>query len=166
MYFAPIGLSAVEFHFEQIVPAAVEDVFTFHQDPGNLTHLLAQWGRFRLLSHDGPVQQGCVMWVQEAFFALPVALGFRCTVCERPARLGGELFHGPFERFTHMHEFDACAGGTRVCDRLTVVVPWQFGGERAMRRLIAPLLRRAFRCRQKALLDLARAGRLREVNAC
>lgn len=150
----------MEFDFEQVVPAGVEQVFAFYENPDNLPRMLVEWGRLRLLHCDTPLRPGGVMWVQEAFFAIPVALGFRCTQCDRPHRLGGEMIHGPFQRFTHLHEFAGCKGGTRVRDRLDVAVPWQFGGEWTLRRLIAPLLRRAFFCRQRELARLARDGQL------
>jgi ligand-binding SRPBCC domain-containing protein len=146
--------------FEQVVPAALDDVFHFYEDAGNLPLLLREWRRLRMLRHEPVVQRGSVMWVEELFFGLPVAMGFRISVHERPFRIGGEQCHGPFSRFTHLHEFAACGGGTRVYDRLDLEVPWQYGGRWTLVRLIVPLLRRAFACRQRQLLHLAREGSL------
>lgn len=150
----------MELRFEQLVPAGVEDVFRFHENPANLARLLHRWPRFRLIRHDGLVQVGGVMWVEERFWGIPVAMAFRYHVCERPHRLGGKLIHGPFDQFEHLHEFAPAGGGTLVRDTLQLAVPRCFGGRFTLRRMIAPLICRAFVCRQRALLQIAESDGL------
>lgn len=151
----------MELHFETIVPARLSDVFAFFADPRNLPRLLSDWPYFRLLSCDGPVRVGGVMWVEERFWGIPVALGFRHVEYHPPHRLAGRMFHGPFSRFEHAHEFAALHGQVRVRDQVTVDVPRQFGGRVMLERFIAPRLRRAFQLRGEGLRRIAARGELR-----
>lgn len=151
----------MELHFEQVVAASPEELFSFYRNPDNLRLLLRRWPRFRMLHHDGPIRLGGVMWVEERFWGIPVAMGFRHFICRPPHQFGGELFHGPFSRFVHTHTFEAVgAGQTRIRDHVDVRVPWHFGGDALLARHIAPLLRRAFSIRQQELAHLARNGLL------
>jgi ligand-binding SRPBCC domain-containing protein len=151
----------VEFCFEHVIPAALADVFAFHADPANLAALFGSRSGFRLLHHDGGVEPGSTTWVEERIaWVVPVVLGFRHVLCDPPHRFGEELFHGPYERFVHVHEFEARGDGTLVRDRLEVRVPWHSGGRAAMCMVIAPRIRQAFAFRQQALRRLVARGML------
>jgi ligand-binding SRPBCC domain-containing protein len=90
-------------------------------------------------------------------------MGFRHTIYEPPQRFCEELFHGPYARFVHLHEFEErSAGTTLVRDSLDVSLPWQYGSEAALRLLVAPMLRRTFAFRQRALRRLVAAGAVRK----
>jgi hypothetical protein len=55
-----------------------------------------------------------------------------------------------------VHEFAATDGGTVVRDLLEVELRWYLGGECAMRLFVAPMIRRAFAARQRALEEMLR----------
>lgn len=153
----------MELVFEQVVSAPRDRVFGFHRDPANLSRLLGAWPRFRLLHCEDRVRVGGLMWIQETFWRIPVALGFVHHRCAPPRCIGSRLFHGPFERFTHLYTFDDCGPRTRVRMKLDVRVPRRFGGEWMLRRWIAPEMHKAFRCRQRALERLATGGDLADL---
>lgn len=155
----------MELHFETIVPARLADVFAFFADPANLPRLLEPWPCFRLLAHDGPVRIGGVMWIEERFSGIPVALGFRHSEFRPPFRLAGRMFHGPFSRFEHAHEFDPVTQGVRIRDRVIVDVPWHFGGRVMLENFIAPRLRRAFAIRGESLRRIVARDELRRPPA-
>jgi ligand-binding SRPBCC domain-containing protein len=152
--------TTVELVFEQFVSAPTERVFAFHENPGNLPRLLRSWPRFRLLRCEPIVRIGGVLWIEETFWGLPVALGFTHSCYDPPHRMGSRLFHGPFARFTHDYRFVADGDGTRMCITLDVSVPWHFGGDWLLKRSIAPQIRTAFLQRLQELERLAAAREL------
>jgi ligand-binding SRPBCC domain-containing protein len=163
----------MHFEFEQVIALPRATVFAFHEDPEHLVVLHRGWAAFRLIHHDGHLHQGSRTWFEITLArTLPVAMGFEHTIYEPPHRFGERLIHGPFSKFTHLHEFDEVfnkvgAGAstetnaeTRVRDLLDVELPWHYGGEVAMKAFIAPMLQRAFKFRQRTLLQLAQAGEI------
>jgi ligand-binding SRPBCC domain-containing protein len=112
-----------------------------------------------MLQHETQIRVGGETWIEETVAGfVPVVLGFRHIVFEKPVRFGEELIHGPFSRFVHLHEFEDQNGLTRVRDRLEVEWPWQYGGSWVMERIIAGKIRRMFRCREAAMGRLAHDG--------
>jgi ligand-binding SRPBCC domain-containing protein len=95
---------------------------------------------------------------------LPLVLGFRHVVFEPDRQFAEQAIHGPFSKFFHAHEFESRAGGTLVRDRLEISLPWYYGGEMAVRLLVAPEVKRMFRHRAKALHDLAQNGAIAQPN--
>lgn len=149
----------MRFCFEQVIDLPRAVVFAFFENPENLELVHCGWSVFRVIQHDGRIHPGCRMWVESTVAGImPVILGFEHTIFEPPRRFGESLIHGPFKLFTHIHEFDEVDGGTRVRDLVEVELPWCYGGKLATRAIVAPILRRAFECRQAALLQLSRTG--------
>lgn len=155
----------MELVFEHHVPLPQDVVFAFHENPRRLELILMDWPSFRLLHCGDSIAPGNETWVEETTMGiLPVVLGYRHVVYEPPKRFGEELIHGPFSRFTHIHEFEpAEGGGTIVRDRLDVAVPWQYGGAIAMRWMVAPRIRHVFALRGRALRQLAANGTIEQV---
>jgi ligand-binding SRPBCC domain-containing protein len=155
----------MELNFEHHVPLPRDTVFGFHENPRHLELILADWKPFRLLHCGDSIATGNEVWVEENMLGiLPIVLGYRHVVYEPPRRFGEELIHGPFQRFTHIHEFeDAGKGTTIVRDRLDVAVPWHYGGIIAMRRAVAPRIRHVFGLRGMALQKLAANGTIERL---
>ena len=143
----------MRFHFEQLLPVSQEETFAFHADPANLALLHADRPGFRLLHHDGHVLPGATTYFEVTVcHILPVVFGFRQQLYEPPHRFGEERLHGPFRVFTHVHTFDPTPTGLLAQDDLDIQLPWYYGGEVAMRLLIAPRITQVFARRQQALL--------------
>jgi ligand-binding SRPBCC domain-containing protein len=146
--------------FEHWVELPRDDVFRFHEDPANLARLLEGWPGFRVLRHGGSIEVGREVWVEQIFAGcVPIVMGFRHVVYERPHRFAEEVLHGPFARFHHEHAFAPAgpdARATRVRDTLELEVKPIFGGAWATRRFAEPFVRRMFAHRHAALERLAR----------
>ena len=149
----------MQFRFEQRVPAAPAAVFAFFADPGNLAVLHRDDRAFRLLRHSGAVAPGNTVWFElRVARVLPVVLGFEQQAWEPPHWFAEQMVHGPFARFTHRHEFEPRADGTLVRDLLDLRLPRVYGGERALRCVVAPGLRRRFQLRQDSLARIFSKG--------
>ena len=148
--------------FQMWVPAGLATVFEFHEDPSHLALILKGRASFRLLRHDGSIAPGSMTWFQETIAALvPVTMGFRHTLLERPYGFTEEMVHGPFESFVHVHQFTESQEGTEVVDALELTLPWYYGGELVTKCFVAPLIRRVFEHRHAALrlvFSLSTAG--------
>lgn len=151
----------MHFYFEHIVPVPRDSVFHFFQNPARLELLHAGWSTLRLLHYENQVRVGAETWVEVTVAGfVPMVLGFRHTLFEPPVRFGEEVIHGPFSRFTHIHEFIGRKGTTVVRDQLVVCWPWHYGGNAVMRCAVAPTLRKTFQHRAEALVCLANNGSL------
>jgi len=163
-----IGLAkqkcGMRFYFQSAVSLSRETVFAFFENPARLELLHAGWSRIRLLRHGGRVEVGAETWVEVTIARIvPVVLGFRHTVFEPPIRFAEQTIHGPFSRFSHIHEFEAVDGKTIVRDLLEICLSRHYGGETAMRRILAPQITRIFEHRADALNRLVADG---TVNRC
>ena len=149
----------MRFQFEQTIAVPREAVFAFHENPQHLALLHRDWAAFRMIGHDGNLRPGSRTWFEVNFASImPVALGFEQTVYQPPHCYSEQLIHGPFRSFTHLHEFDEVNSSTIVRDVLEISLPWYYGGEWAMRVLVAPIIKQAFRLRGEALLKWAQNG--------
>jgi ligand-binding SRPBCC domain-containing protein len=147
--------------FETHVPVSRDKVFRFFQNPARLEVLHAGWPRVRVLHHENQVRIGAQTWVEVTLGGcIPIVLGFRHTLFESPVRFGEVAIHGPFSKFTHVHEFTERDGMTVVRDLLEVCWPWCYGGKAVLRYSVVPAIRRMFQHRAEVLIRLANNGSL------
>ena len=148
----------MHFCFENTVALRRENVFAFFENPERI-EMLHAGERLRLLHCETQVCVGGETWVEVMVArVLPLVLGFRHVMFEPNVQFAEIAIHGPFSRFLHAHEFESRAGGTLVRDRLEISLPWYYGGEMAVKLLVAPEVTRMFRHRAKALYDQAQNG--------
>jgi len=156
----------MQFRFEHRVRLPRERLFSFFANPEGLEVLHAGWSRIGLLAHENQVRVGAETWVEITLAGcLPMVLGFRHILFEAPFRFGEQAIHGPFSKFVHLHEFEPLAGGTLVRDLLEVSLPWHYGGEGAVRQVLARPITQMFRYRAQALDRLARDGTITQRTA-
>lgn len=149
----------MKLEFERHIALPAPTLFSFGANPANLALLHEGLAPVRLIRHDGAVTPGRQTWVEAAVAGfLPIAMGFEHFLYEPPLRFGDRMIHGPFKRFEHVHEFAPVEDGTLMRDHLQVELPWWYGGDLAMRLLVAPMMRRMFRQRGEAMVRLARSG--------
>jgi ligand-binding SRPBCC domain-containing protein len=151
----------VQFTFRQTLDADRDELFAFHEDPGNLAVLLDGWKGFRLLSHSGHIRPGAVTVVVQRLGPVPFELEFEHFLLEKPFRFGERETRGPFRKFEHVHEFHADGGRTAIVDRVDFELPWRWGGPVADRFVARPTLREFFAFREQSYRRLIASGRLR-----
>jgi ligand-binding SRPBCC domain-containing protein len=151
----------IEVVTECVVDAPLERVWEFHQSTRHLPLLHTRGPAVRLLRHAERVAVGGEFWVIfEPLPLLPVTLGFRHHVLEPLARFGETAIHGPFETFVHVHEFERAGAGTRVRDRIELLLPIWLGGRLVTRVTADRLVSAMFVERARALGELCREGRI------
>lgn len=156
----------MHFCFEHTVRVPRERLFGFFENPEGMEVLHAGWSRVRLLAHETQVRVGAETWVEITLArCLPMILGFRHMLFEAPVRFGEQAIHGPFSTFVHIHEFEHLAGGTLVRDLLEVSLPWHYGGEAAVRHVVARHIKEMFQHRAEALDRLGRDGSITQRTA-
>jgi ligand-binding SRPBCC domain-containing protein len=153
------GILHMRLQYQHAIALPRAAVFAFHENPENINVLHRGWSAVRTIHHDGNVKPASRTWIEATFAGiLPVVLGFEHTLYEPPFRFAERQIHGPFQRFLHEHQFDEIQSATVVRDILDVELPAWYGGESAMRRLIAPRLNRIFALRCTRLSELALGG--------
>ena len=129
------SLTAVRFHGELWLPAALDDVFRFFSDASNLERLTPPWLKFRLESA-GPIvmRPGAVIDYRLRIHGVPVRWRSEITVWDPPHRFVDEQRRGPYRRWVHTHAFRAERGGTVVEDDVEYDVPFAPIAARFVRR--------------------------------
>ena len=106
-------------HTRSWVPAPIDEVFTFFDDPANLGRLMPPPVQIRLVRIDpAPPQPGSI-------FEFRYGLGpfQRTWIVRLLDRVPGERFvdetvSGPMARFDHIHSFQPASRGTWIEDRI------------------------------------------------
>jgi len=149
----------MHFRFEHLVLVPRERMFAFFQNPARLELLHAGWSHLRVLHHEPRVRVGAETWVEVTVgWVVPLVLGFRHLCFAPPVSFSEAAIHGPFERFIHLHEFDDRDGKTIVRDLLEISLPWRYGGDLALRRIVAPAIHHMLHHRAAALSRLVGDG--------
>lgn len=109
---------------EQIVAAALDEVFAFHADAANLEKLTPPWLRFEILSPQ-PVAMGVGTRIDYRIrlHGLPMRWQSEITRWEPGRGFTDEQRRGPYRYWKHDHEFEAHPSGTLVRDRVRYAVP-------------------------------------------
>ncbi len=156
----------MEFRFEHLVPVPRETLFRFYENPAHLSLLHAGIPGFRLLHHEGTIQPGATLWVEQTIGGcIPLVMGFRHLVYEPPGLFGEEMIHGPFSIFKHIHEFEQVGDATVVRDLLDITLAWPYGGALGTRLFAAASIRSLFALRSRALQRLVDSGELAQLAA-
>lgn len=148
-----------ELHRETIVPASLDETFSFFSDASNLERLTPPWVNFRITTPPPIVmREGLEIAYRIVLRGTPVPWRSRIEVWEPGVRFVDRQVVGPYRWWRHEHRFEAVAGGTRVVDRVEFLP--------RMAWLSAPWVRRdverIFTYRQTRLAELFQGGRVRK----
>ena len=160
------------FEAEQFLPVSIERVFLFFANPANLPRIMppstgAELVRLDLVPPPGVrpitatvtssepiagVGSEIVVSIRLLPF-LPVRMDWiaRITEFEWNHHFADQQKKGPFQSFHHRHELRTERGGTMVRDAIDYEVGFGWLGALANPLFVAPMLRRTFHYRQKAV---------------
>jgi ligand-binding SRPBCC domain-containing protein len=133
------------------LPRALEDVFPFFADAGNLGRLTPPWLRFEILTpRPIAMARGTLIDYRIGLHGIPLRWRSEITTWDPPHAFVDEQRRGPYRSWAHTHRFLPEAGGTRVTDEVIFSV---WGGGLVTRLVVAPDLRRIFRYRHECLME-------------
>jgi ligand-binding SRPBCC domain-containing protein len=134
-----------------VLPRPRAEVFAFFAEAGHLQRITPDELHFRILEKPARVFEGCRMDFRLRLDGIPFRWRTRISRWEPGRAFVDEQLAGPYRRWIHLHEFeDAPGGGTRIRDRVDLVLPLQPLGEIAW-PYVRRKLRRIFAFRQTAV---------------
>ncbi len=105
-----------------LVAAPVEEVFAFHERTDALPLLSPPFPPVRVIRRDGGIEEGARVELRIG----PIRWVAVHGTFERNRLFEDRQVDGPFTEWTHRHQFESVAGGTRLTDRIDYRLP---GGE-------------------------------------
>ncbi|MFH7024297.1 MAG: SRPBCC family protein [Heteroscytonema crispum UTEX LB 1556] len=116
----------LQFKYSSVINAPVEVVWRFHERPDILQLLTPPWQPVQVIRREGGLGVGAITEFRLFLGLLPLTWLARHTEYEEYRLFTDEQISGPFESWTHRHEFEAENGKTRLTDAITFSIP---GGE-------------------------------------
>lgn len=136
----------------QTIPAPVDEVFAFFEEPGNLGKITPARMGFEILEiQDLPMQRGTRIEYRIRPLGIPQRWATEIVEYER-----GKLFvdlqtRGPYRYWRHRHLFDDAGGRTLMRDRVEYQLPLGVLGRLAHALVVARQLRQIFYYRADAI---------------
>ena len=107
---------------ETIVPASLDETFTFFSDAANLERLTPPWLSFRIRTPQPiAMAEGTEIEYRIVLYGVPIPWLTRIDVWEPGVRFVDRQVRGPYRWWHHEHRFEPVEGGTRVIDRVEFV---------------------------------------------
>lgn len=137
---------------KQIVPAPLDEVFRFFEDPMNLERITPSWLHFHVQSatHER-VQEGTEIQYRLRWQIFPMSWRSRITEYRQGEMFADEMLRGPYTRWYHQHVFRAVAEGVEMVDRVEYVLPFGPLGDLVHYLVIRRQLESIFDYRQLAI---------------
>lgn len=154
------GVKTYELQTEVRVPGALERVFAFFADAGNLELLTPPWLSFRILT-PRPIEMrvGALIDYRISLRGFPMRWRSEITAWDPPLRFVDEQRRGPYRLWVHEHSFRQEGSAVVVRDHVRYAVPGGPGLERLVHAaLVRPDLDRIFRYRVDAMNRLLPAA--------
>lgn len=138
------------------IPRHAAEVFPFFAEAANLERITPPELCFHIVSPQPiRIQQGTCIDYRLRLFGIPFPWRAEITEFEPPHRFVDEQILGPYALWVHTHLFTARNGGVDIVDEVRYRLPfWPFG--EVIHPLIAALIRRIFRYRERAILKALR----------
>ena len=151
---APDRLVTYQLHRREVIPATLDQVFTFFKDPRNLEALTPPWLAFRILrSTDAEVKVGMRIRYRLRLHGIPVQWESRITEYVEGSHFADEQVSGPYRSWYHRHEFRTIAGGVEMTDRVDYTMPFGPIGRLAHAVAVRRQLRLIFDFRTRMIMQ-------------
>ncbi|MEM7417760.1 MAG: SRPBCC family protein [Gemmatimonadota bacterium] len=137
---------------KQIVPAPLDEVFHFFEDPKNLERITPSWLHFNVKSttHER-VQEGTEIQYRLRWQVFPMSWRSRITEYRQDEMFADEMLRGPYTRWYHRHFFEAVPEGVEMIDRVEYTLPFGPLGDLVHTLVIRRQLESIFDYRQLAI---------------
>ena len=112
------------FVYSSVIPAPVEQVFAFHEQPDALERLTPPFAPVRVLRREGGIQPGAIVELEVPFGPFKRRWLARHTEYEKNRLFTDVQESGPFRRWVHRHLFEPVSPReTRLTDDITFSLP-------------------------------------------
>lgn len=144
-----------QFVVRQFIPLNPKQVFSFFSRAENLEILTPPWLHFHISKNSSPeIKRGSLIEYKLRIHGFPVRWKTLISEWSHESFFVDEQLKGPYNKWHHLHEFEAVAGGTLISDRVTYRVPGSLVGK----LLLLPFIRRdvsnIFKYRTKKIREL------------
>lgn len=150
-------MKIIEKHWEQFVPAGIDEVWAFFSRPENLNRITPPDMDFEILSDLSGVEMYPGMLIRyriRPMFKLPMQWVTEITQIAEGRYFIDEQRFGPYAFWHHQHHFEARDGGVIMRDILHYAVPFGLLGTAVNRLLIEDKVEAIFRYRKKVIDQL------------
>jgi ligand-binding SRPBCC domain-containing protein len=118
------GVSPHVLERSQVVPGALDHVFSFFEDPRNLETITPPWLHFTVLSSsDERVRLGTEIGYSLRWQVFPMRWESRISEYERDVMFADEMTRGPYARWYHRHLFREVPEGVEMVDVVEYRLP-------------------------------------------
>lgn len=144
-----------ELEATQWLPARLDEVFTFFQDPHNLERITPPYLHFHVRRSSTPaVAEHTRLWYRLSLHGVPIWWRTRIDAWNPPHGFVDVQERGPYRRWHHTHKFVASNGGTRMRD----IVHYELWLHAQMPRFVSQWVRDdvrgIFEYRQRAIAEV------------
>lgn len=150
-------MKVYELRREQWIPAAVEEVFPFFADAGNLERITPPWVGFRILT-PLPIEMAPEMRIAYTLRLFGVPLRWRTRITEwKPVEGFVDVQErGPYALWEHTHRFRPLGEGVLMTDSVRYALPFSWLGRIAHAIAVRPALAAIFDYRAVRIRQLFR----------
>lgn len=147
-------LKIYELRRQVVIPAPVEDVFSFFSDAENLNEITPPWLNFKILT-PLPIRMGKDALIDYSLelLGLPLTWKTKITVWDPPDRFVDRQIKGPYRVWEHTHEFAKNDGGTQMTDVVRYAVPGFVLSPIVHFFFVRPRLEKIFSFREESILE-------------
>jgi ligand-binding SRPBCC domain-containing protein len=146
---------------EQTIDRPPDAVFPFFASPENLAIITPPWLGFRILTPlPLEVRTGTFIDYTIRWLGIPVRWRTLITEYQPSVKFVDQQIKGPYRFWHHEHAFEAVAGGTRMTDRVTYILPFGRLGDLAHRLLVRRQLEEIFDYRAASIARILEEKRI------
>lgn len=150
----------------QRIPAALEEVFGFFQDPENLGRITPPWLAFTILTPSTiEMGQGTLIDYSIRWLGLPVHWTTMITRYDSPHSFVDQQLMGPYSFWHHTHTFTDRDGETEMGDSVRYALPAGILGRMMHALLIERQLQEVFDYRATVIQEVFSRDRRGEATA-
>lgn len=147
-------MASYQFTRTQMIPATVDEVWTFISNPANLKEIAPAYMGFKVLSNSGSdtMYAGMIItYIVKPVMGIPVKWMTEITQVKEKEYFVDEQRMGPYKMWHHQHKIRAIDGGVLMTDIVTYIPPFWFLGAIANSLFIKKQLERIFNFRINAI---------------